>query len=212
MLARDRSWLAWIPALVCLAAGCRGNSTDAPVSGHHELCCKAANADNVSFVGCRASNYCRAGEEVWVRGPVRCTGGGECALAVEVAALEPEPESGEAGEAPPEAPPPAPVVPIDLDYRAEPTLESIPTLICPATVERGVEGRVLLAIEVTAEGRVSSVEIREGLDPECDALAREALKNARFAPARTPGGEPIASSMTWSYAFVADGRGEGEAR
>ena len=110
MLARDRSWLAWIPVLVCLAAGCRGKSTDAPVTGHHELCCKAANADNVSFVGCRASNYCRAGEEVWVRGPVRCTGGGECALAVEVAALEPEAESDAAAEPPPEAPPPAPVV------------------------------------------------------------------------------------------------------
>ena len=124
MLVRDRCWFALVPALLCLAVGgCRSKSTDAPVHGHHELCCKAARADNISFVGCRASDYCRAGEEVWVRGPVDCTAAGECALAIEPApAVAAEAELGDEGSEPSEPPPPAAKIePVDLDYRAEPT-------------------------------------------------------------------------------------------
>ena len=63
--------LSLVPLL--LALGCRvGPGASAPVEGHLELCCKAAREDNVSFVGCRATSYCRAAESVWVRGPLAC--------------------------------------------------------------------------------------------------------------------------------------------
>ncbi|WP_146156129.1 hypothetical protein, partial [Enhygromyxa salina] len=65
-------WSAWVLALLGLA-GCRGANPELPVDGHRELCCKAANPDNVSFVGCRATTYCRTNESVWVRGPITCS-------------------------------------------------------------------------------------------------------------------------------------------
>ena len=130
MAAGARSWLVRVlcPALlVVAAAGCRGAPADAPVDGHHELCCKAANPDNVSFVGCRATGYCRTGEEVWVRGPVSCTtagpehcaGGRCCKLVVEVPDLPETEAEGDASAPETPTPEPAPVVPVPLDLHAD---------------------------------------------------------------------------------------------
>jgi hypothetical protein len=82
-------------ATACLLAGCRVSEPKRVVAGHHELCCKSANADNLGFVGCRASRSCRTSERVWVRGPVtceppdpqRCAGGRCCQLDLEALAL-----------------------------------------------------------------------------------------------------------------------------
>jgi TonB family protein len=204
-------------------AGCRVAEPQQVVAGHHELCCKTANPDNLGFVGCRASSSCRTSERVWVRGPVtcepldaqRCAGGRCCQLDLEALALleldpaavvtDPHVEPG-----PPEptsklAPEPAPIVPVPLDWQLRPTPKTIPKLLCPATVERGVVGEVTLYIEVDATGHVSEASVRSGIDPQCDALARDALLHAEFEPARTPAGEAIASSLTWVYAFTDGG-------
>lgn len=232
------------PCVLLLAAlgavaGCRVTAPERVVEGHHELCCKAANADNLGFVGCRASSSCRGNERVWVRGPVscgpadapRCAGGRCCELdlgavaqldlGVEVqfdgAHVDAEPpgsssdrsedrvlEPGEDSiEAP--APEPMPIVPVPLDWQARPTAVTIPKLLCPATLERGVVGSVVLLVDVDASGRVTEAKIRSGVDPQCDALAREALLHAEFEPARMPAGQPIASSTTWVYEFTAGG-------
>lgn len=202
-------------------AGCRGSDTEQVVAGHHELCCKAANPDNLGFVGCRASNSCRTSERVWVRGPVtcepmdpqRCAGGRCCKLDLEaLATLEIDPTQvvdgpDETTVAPsPEpstepAPEPAPIVPVPLDWQARPTAVTIPKLVC------GVAGSVVLDVSVDANGRVTTAEIRTGIDPQCDTLARDALLHAEFEPARTPDGQPIASSLTFVYEFSRDGGG-----
>jgi TonB family protein len=217
-------------AALCALAGCRVTEPESVVEGHHELCCKAANADNLGFVGCRASSSCRTSERVWVRGPVtcappdaqRCAGGRCCELDLRaVAQLELDTEvrfDGARVDAEPRepivdpvtepAPEPVPIVPVPIDWQARPTAVSIPKIVCPATVERGVVGLVELRVEVDASGRVTEVSIRRGIDPQCDELAREALLHAEFEPALTPAGQAIASSVTWTYEFsTRDGGG-----
>jgi TonB family protein len=204
-------------------AGCRVTEPERVVAGHHELCCKAANPDNLGFVGCRASSSCRTSERVWVRGPVtcappdaqRCAGGRCCQLDLEALALlevdaaavvdgpAVEPVPSQAATKP--APEPLPIDPVPLEWQARATPVSIPKLLCPATVERGVVGEVVLHVEVDASGRVTEATVRTGIDPQCDTLARDALLHAEFEPARTPAGQAIASSLTWVYPFTTDG-------
>lgn len=217
MLTRARS--RWFVALgvTLLSTGCRGADPTTPVAGHHELCCRVANLDNVSFTGCRATDRCRANEEIWVRGPVRCgpvnpqaCAGGRC-CELDLEALEipgtPTPTDAapkrEATSARAQAPAPAPISPIPLDWRPTPSAITVPKLVCPAAGEgQGeLEGTVSLRVSVGADGRVSEVEVRRGFDPRCDALARDALLHAQFEPARSPTGEPIPATLIWSYQF-----------
>jgi hypothetical protein len=46
------------------------------------------------------------------------------------------------------------------------------------------------------------VVIRKGFEPECDALARDALLHAQFEPALSPERTPIASSLRYEYTFA----------
>lgn len=203
------------PLLLALAvagamAGCRGATAEQPMAGDLELCCKAAS-DDVSFVGCRPTGHCRASESVWIRGPLtcsadtpdQCAGGRCCTLDVEALAARgapplpattPEPEPTTTPEPPPE---PAAITPVPLDWQAKPTAVAVPKLICPTRAS----GTVLLHVAIDETGRVIEVAIREGLEPECDALARDALLHAEFAPALTPDGRPIPSSLIWPYSF-----------
>lgn len=212
-------------AALCGLAGCRVTQPDRVVAGHHELCCKAANPDNLGFVGCRASSSCRTSERVWVRGPVtcapadpqRCSGGRCCQLDLEaLATLELDPSDvvdGPDGTQAPDGPQPgseptpepALIVPVPVDWQARPTAITIPKLVCPVTLEQGVAGSVQLRVDVDASGHVTEVSILGGTDPVCDALARDALLHAEFEPARAPDGQAIASSVTWVYEFTRDG-------
>ena len=204
--------------LVSISA-CHTVAPEAPLEGHREMCCKAAAADNVSFVGCRATAVCRATESVWVRGPLECTpvgvqgceGGRCCSLVVEgeparppnPPALDPDPA---ADSEPPEAEPVAPGrAPQPLDATELSTLPrpvAVPKMICPGVSERGVEGKVELAVLVDVRGSVAQVELREGFDSECDAIAEQALRNAHFKPASDLQGVPAAFWLRYNYSFV----------
>lgn len=197
---------------------CHKADLAAPLSGHQELCCKDARADNRSFVGCRATGYCRTTEDVWVRGPVscgavdeaQCAGGRCCELVVEPMASAEAPEPAAKNDDPGEVPvaePPAPiaVTPVPIDWQARPTPVSVPKFVCTGADDRAVAGIVVLEVEVDAGGRVRAVAIRRSLAPGCDALARDALLHAEFEPALSPGGDPIPATISWSYRF------EGEA-
>lgn len=197
--------------------GCRGGAAEQPMAGDLELCCKAA-VDEVSFVGCRPTGHCRTSESVWIRGPLTCTadepeqcaGGRCCALDLAtVAALGPIPPIGPGStstttptRAPVDSLEPARITPVPLDWSPLPTAISVPRLLCPATAERGVTGVVVMQVEVDADGRVTAVAIRSGFEPECDALARDALLHAEFEPALNPEGQPIASSLRYEYEFA----------
>lgn len=203
-------------ALMLALTGCRGIAAEQPVSGDLELCCKAAGEDNISFVGCRATGFCRATESVWIRGPLTCTAESpdECAGArcckLDLEALEIRgfvERSSTTGPAPlaPPASEPADPAPLPLDSQPAPTPIFVPNFVCPATVARGVSGIVLLQVAIDETGRVTEVEIRRPLDPECDALARDALLHAEFEPALTADGQPVASSLIWAYQFASSG-------
>ena len=200
--------------MVLALAGCRGPATEQPMTGDLVLCCRAANDDNVSFVGCRATSLCRANEPVWVRGPLTCTaaedescaGGRCCSLDVDpsppIATLDADTLDADAPEAAPEpAPLPVPIAPVPLDWSPKPSLISVPNIICPATVERGLTGTVVLLVSVDVTGLVTEVELIEGFEPSCDELAHDALVHAEWEPARSLSGKPIASSIRYEYVF-----------
>ncbi|MFO7564999.1 MAG: energy transducer TonB [Enhygromyxa sp.] len=202
--------LAIVPAL----GGCRGHAAELPVAGELELCCKAA-LDDLNFVGCRPAGPCRASESVWIRGPLSCTaddpeqcaGARCCKLDVDPLAspgpvLPSTSTQQQEQEQPAEPPPAAELASIPLDWSPLPKPISVPFLLCPATAERGLTGTVVMQVEVDAEGQVTAVAIHEGFEPECDALAREALLQAEFEPARTPEGQPIPASLRYEYEFA----------
>jgi TonB family protein len=200
---RSRIQLPLALALALALGGCRGGETELPVAGELELCCKAAGQDNVSFSGCRVTSFCRANESVWVRGPLSCSAttsdqcaGGRCCeldLARAPSTLAPDPS-------------PLALNPIPVDWQGTPTPVYVPNFVCPASVERGVSGTVLLHVTVDETGRVTDVTIHRSLLPECDALARDALLHAEFEPALTPVGKPVAARMIWAYQFATDKR------
>ncbi len=64
----------------------------------------------------------------------------------------------------------------------------------------GITGRVRVAIDVDAEGNVTSVEVIGSLDPGLDEAAIEAARAARFRPA-THCGQPIAARFTVAIRF-----------
>lgn len=201
--------------LALALVGCRGSASEQPMAGDLELCCKAA-IDDVSFVGCRATGVCRTSESVWIRGPLTCSAdtadqceGGRCctldldALATRgsvVPSIKPVADD-EVEPSPTPVPDPSTIAPVPLDWQPLPKLVSIPNLVCPATAQRGVTGTVVMQVEVDASGRVTAVVIRQGFEPECDELARDALLHAEFEPAVDLDGEPIASSLRYEYGF-----------
>jgi len=209
-------------ALTLALAGCRGSETELPIAGDLELCCKAADDDDVSFSGCRATGFCRGTESVWIRGPLicsaatpdECADGRCCKLDLDALALRRTPpasgpssglqSSSSAPDSTAAPTDPADVIPTPLDWQGSPTPVFVPNFVCSATVERGISGTVLLHVAVDEGGRVTAVTVHRPLDPECDALARDALLHAEFEPALTPTGEPIAASMIWAYHFPTD--------
>ena len=65
----------------------------------------------------------------------------------------------------------------------------------------GMEGKVLLKVEILADGSAGTVEIVEKSPfPQLDELAREKVRTWRFVPARQ-GNKPIDSSMTIPVEF-----------
>ena len=67
-------------------------------------------------------------------------------------------------------------------------------------IEAGVEGRVVLDIQIDADGDVAGVEILEGLGYGLDEAAKEAAKNFAFRPAMLDG-EPISVVLDFAIEF-----------
>ena len=72
--------------------------------------------------------------------------------------------------------------------------------VLDAALRNGID--IEHACEKSCACTTCHVVIREGFEPECDALARDALLHAEFEPARTPEGRPIASSLRYEYSFA----------
>ena len=64
----------------------------------------------------------------------------------------------------------------------------------------GIEGKVLLKLEIDDKGRVTKVVLVKGLYPSLDRLAVESARKMLFKPAMA-GGEPVPVKILYSYIF-----------
>jgi periplasmic protein TonB len=91
----------------------------------------------------------------------------------------------------------APVYQVDR----EPKVRSQPRIAYPREAkEAGVEGVVVLAVAIGADGAVREVKVLSGPGYGLDEAARRALLQFRF-DAPTRGGEPVATELTYRYTF-----------
>jgi len=78
----------------------------------------------------------------------------------------------------------------------------VPKIECPATAELGVQGDVILKVQITAEGKIRDVKLVKGIGQGCDQVAIKALKQARFKPAVGTNGKPVDFELRYEYAFT----------
>jgi len=72
----------------------------------------------------------------------------------------------------------------------------------PAEARRlGVEGTVLLAVFITADGTVREVRLARGTHPSLDAVALAKVQGATFSPARDGQGRPIPCKLMLPIRF-----------
>lgn len=68
---------------------------------------------------------------------------------------------------------------------------------------QGVEGKVVLSLEIGSNGRVRKARVVARLHPELDTLARKAAKRLVFEPAKV-GDTPVAVNLSYTFYFVID--------
>lgn len=72
-----------------------------------------------------------------------------------------------------------------------------------AAAEAGIEGKVLLLVEVDEKGRVTNVRVLRGLGHGLDEAAVEAVRQFTFTPG-TVDGRPGPMEIRYTYTFVLD--------
>jgi len=65
----------------------------------------------------------------------------------------------------------------------------------------GIEGTVILEVSIDEEGRVIDAAVKQGLGYGCDQAALEAVRKARFHPARAEDGNPVAVKVPIPFRF-----------
>ncbi len=78
----------------------------------------------------------------------------------------------------------------------------VPKIECPATAELGVQGDVVLKVQITAEGKIRKVKLVKGIGQGCDRVAIKALQQARFKPAIGTNGKAVDFELRYEYAFT----------
>ena len=125
--------------------------------------------------------------------------------AIQVAIADVEPvRPGPTVVAPPTpAPPPPGPAPVVVPPRFDAAYLDNPAPIYPSLAKRrGEEGRVLLRVQVSAEGRADRVEVsKTSGSPILDEAAIEAVRRWRFVPARR-GSDAIAAPVLVPIAFA----------
>jgi periplasmic protein TonB len=79
-------------------------------------------------------------------------------------------------------------------------LRAYQPLYPPSLLSQGIEGRVLLRVDVSATGRATGSMVVAGIHPELDQLAQRALKRCRWQPARREG-KRVPSTTQVSFRF-----------
>jgi periplasmic protein TonB len=99
-----------------------------------------------------------------------------------------------------------PIPTTDLARRPEPERGAIATPPYPNEAKRnGIEGAVVLRVEITKEGRVRSARVVEDPGGGLGAAAYAAMLRERWRPALDRSGSPVDTVITYSYRFVLEG-------
>ena len=93
----------------------------------------------------------------------------------------------------------------ELFVKDPPVTLKVPEIECPATRELGVEGKVVLRVQVQRDGKVRKVSVVKGIGQGCDEVATKALKKARFKPAVGTNGQTVDFELTYEYVFTVKG-------
>lgn len=82
----------------------------------------------------------------------------------------------------------------------------VPVLPYPEKAKnRGIQGSVVLEVTVGKDGKVLRVKVIRGLGYGLDAVAKRALKRARFKPAMGSNGKPMVYKIRYRYTFRLEG-------
>jgi len=90
----------------------------------------------------------------------------------------------------------------ELFIKDLPKVVKVPKIECPATAELGVQGDVILKVQIDREGKIRKVKVVKGIGQGCDQVAIKALKKARFKPAVGTNGKPVDYELRYEYAFT----------
>ena len=89
----------------------------------------------------------------------------------------------------------------ELYIRDLPQVLSVPQEQCPAVQELGVEGVVILTVQVRRDGSVKEVKISRDIGHGCGKVAAKALRRAKFKPAVATNGQPADFELRYEYEF-----------
>ena len=89
----------------------------------------------------------------------------------------------------------------ELFIQQLPNAINVPERPCPAVDELGVEGEVVLTVQVRRNGKVREVRLVKGMGYGCDKIAIKALREAKFKPAIATDGQPTDYELRYTYEF-----------
>jgi len=93
----------------------------------------------------------------------------------------------------------------ELYIRELPAVVNVPQEQCPAVQELGIEGVVILTVQVRRDGSVKDVKIARDIGHGCGKIAAKALRKAKFRPAVATNGQPADFELRYEYEFQLDG-------
>jgi protein TonB len=121
--------------------------------------------------------------------------------------VPPQPAPRAEPPAQPPAPPPVVAATVTAPRFDAAYLQNPPPVYPLASRRLGENGRVLLRVEVDAQGAAQEIQIAESCGfPRLDEAARDAVRKWRFIPARR-GGEAIAAKVLVPIVFQLDQKG-----
>jgi protein TonB len=89
----------------------------------------------------------------------------------------------------------------ELSLESMPAPLSVPRIQCQEAIELGLEGTVVLEVQVRDDGKIRQVKVLKGMGNGCDQVARKALRGARFTPAIDRNGRKVDFQLRYEYEF-----------
>ncbi|PRP96212.1 energy transducer TonB [Enhygromyxa salina] len=90
----------------------------------------------------------------------------------------------------------------ELFIKELPKPVKVPKIECPASASLGVQGDVILKVQIGRDGKIRDVSVLTGIGQGCDQIAVKALKQARFKAAIGTNGQPVDFELRYEYAFT----------